>query len=353
MHTKIVGTGSYIPDNITKNDDFLGHKFLQQDGSSYDNTNEDIIDKFRKITGIVERRYMDDDMVCSDMAYEAAEKAIRDSGLDREKLDYIILAHNYGDVAKNDGNSDMVPSLATRVKYKLGIKNPGCVGYDVLFGCPGFVLGLTQADAFIKSGMAKNVLVIGSEALSRVVDPHDRDSMIYSDGAGAFVLSATEDDSQGILVNKLATYSGDEAFFIYNGKTFNADQVEDTKYIKMYGRRIYNFALQQVPAAMKSCLDEAGVDIKELDRIFIHQANEKMDEAILTRFYGLYDQEPPADVMPMNIQHHGNSSVATVPTLYDQTKRGDLDTPGVEEGDLIMFASVGAGMNVNAVLYRV
>lgn len=351
MRTEILGTGCFIPDNVTANKDFLDHQFLNADGSDFGSPNEEIIDKFQKITGIQERRYMDDDKVCSDMAAIAAERAIEDSGLDREQIDQIILAHNYGDVTKDGVQSDMVPSLATRVKYKLGISNPSCMAYDVLFGCPGFVLGMIQADAFIQSGQSKNILVIGAEALSRVVDKHDRDSMIYSDGAGAFVLTASNQDVKGIVTSSCATHSSEEAYFIFNGTSFNPDEVDDTRYIKMYGRRIYNFALQEVPKAMKECLDKSGRSISDLKKIFIHQANEKMDEAILQRFYQLYDMEAPADVMPMSIQTLGNSSVATVPTLYDQVRRNKMDA-SIEEGDLVMFASVGAGMNINAVLYQ-
>jgi 3-oxoacyl-[acyl-carrier-protein] synthase-3 len=245
----------------------------------------------------------------------------------------------------------MVPSLASRVKNKLGIKNPKCVAYDLLFGCPGWILGVTQADSFIKSGLAKKVLVIGAEALSRVVDPHDRDSMIYSDGAGAAVLEASHDE-HGILGQATATYTEEETYFIFNETSYNKVLEDKTKYIKMYGRRIYNFALSKVPEGMKEAMEQAGVDIKDLKKIFIHQANEKMDEAIVNRFYKLYGMEVPKDIMPMVIHKLGNSSVATVPTVMDLVIRGKMPQHKVEKGDVVMFASVGAGMNINAIVYR-
>ena len=201
--------------------------------------------------------------------------------------------------------------------------------------------------------MAKKCLVIGAEALSRVVDQHDRDSMIYSDGAGAMVVEASEDESSGILAHKSATYAFDEAHFIYFGESNNQEVTDARRYIKMYGRKIYNFALSNVPEAMKNCLDESGADISELKKVFIHQANEKMDEAIIKRFYKLYDMEAPAAIMPMTIDKLGNSSVATVPTLYDLVLNNQLEGHTVSEGDVIMFASVGAGMNINAIVYRV
>ena len=121
----------------------------------------------------------------------------------------------------------------------------------------------------------------------------------------------------------------------------------------MYGRKIYEFAITHVPQAMKDCLEESGRDISEVKKIFIHQANEKMDEVIVKRFYNLYGIEMPEDIMPMNIEKLGNSSVATVPTLFDMVKHGQLHKHTISKGDLVMFASVGAGMNINAIVYQI
>lgn len=353
MGTKITGVGSYIPTGVAPNTQFEKHNFYNEDGSPFENENTVIIEKFKAITGISERRYIQDDLVTSDIAFYAAEKAIADSGIDKETLDYIIVANNYGDVKHQSHQSDSVPSLGSRVKHQLQIKNPNCVAYDLMFGCPGWVEAMITAHAYIKSGMATKCLVIGAEALSRVVDQHDRDSMIYSDGAGAVVVEATDDDSTGFLGHKSATFSYDEAHFIYFGESNNQELNDARRYIKMYGRKIYNFALSNVPEAMKSCLDESGVDISELKKVFIHQANEKMDEAIIKRFYKLYNMEAPEGIMPMTINKLGNSSVATVPTLYDLVVNNQLEGHSVSEGDVVMFASVGAGMNINAIVYKI
>ena len=120
----------------------------------------------------------------------------------------------------------------------------------------------------------------------------------------------------------------------------------------MYGRKIYEFALTNVPLAMKSCLDKSGVNINQVKKILIHQANEKMDEAIIQRFYKLYDQSVPEGVMPMSIHKLGNSSVATVPTLFDLLINGEIENQSIEKGDYLIFASVGAGMNINAFVYQ-
>lgn len=351
MSTKITGVGSYIPDRIEKNSDFEKNQFLYEDGTSFSQSNTVIIEKFKAITGIAERRYIHKELNNSDIAYLAAVKAIEDANVDPEELDYLIVAHNYGDVLHGDLQSDTVPSLATRVKHKLRIKNPRCVAYDVLFGCPGWVEAMIQANAFIKSGIAKKCLVIGSETLSRVVDKHDRDSMIYSDGAGATILEATEEEG-GILAHESATYSFDEANFIFFGKSNNRESLDERRYIKMHGRKIYEFALSKVPDAMKSCLEKSGKDIKDVKKILIHQANEKMDEAILKRFYKLFKLEVPEGVMPMSIDKLGNSSVATVPTLLDLILKGKMKDQKLEKGDVVILASVGAGMNINAIVYQ-
>ena len=351
MGIKITGTGSYIPKNIEKNEDFHQHEFLNADGSAIDYPNEVIVEKFKAITGIVERRYADKNLTSSDLGFLAAQKAIDDANIDQEEIDYIICAHNFGDVKADAIQSDILPCLASRIKHSLKIKNPRCVAYDILFGCPGWVEGVIQAQAFIKAGMAKRCLVIGTETLSRVVDKHDRDSMIYSDGAGASIVEATDDEG-GILAHESASFTYDEAYYLFFGNSNNKELCKDTRYIKMHGRKIYEFALTNVAQAMKYCLDKSGIDISEVKKVLIHQANEKMDEAIIKRFYRLYKAKAPEDIMPMSIHKLGNSSVATVPTLFDLIRNNKLNDHKINKGDVIIFASVGAGMHINAVVYR-
>ncbi|RDI12300.1 3-oxoacyl-ACP synthase III family protein [Flavobacterium sp. AG291] len=352
MNIRITGSGSYIPNRVVTNADFAKHLFLDDDGTPLSYTNEVVTEKFKQITGIEERRYVEENLLTSDIAYFAAQKAIEDAKIDPETLDYIIFAHNFGNVKDGAIQTDILPSLASRVKHSLKIKNPKCVAYDILFGCPGWVEGVIQAQAYIKAGMAKRCLVIGAETLSRVVDPHDRDSMIYSDGAGASIIEATEDEG-GILAHETASYTFEEAYFLFFGNSFNKDHDPDVRYIKMYGRKIYEFALSRVPQAMKECLEKSGVSIDNVKKILIHQANEKMDEAIVQRFYKLHGKSVPEKVMPMSIHTLGNSSVATIPTLYDLLIKGQLEDQGLNKGDIVIFASVGAGMNINAFVYQI
>nr|WP_298994198.1 3-oxoacyl-ACP synthase III family protein [uncultured Polaribacter sp.] len=352
ISSKISGTGTFIPSLKKENTDFLEDRFLNNDGSDFASPNEEIIEKFKAITGIEERRYAVDKYKTSDLAFFASEKAIEDAKINKEELDYIIFAHNFGDLKQGAIQGDTLPSLATRVKYKLGIENPNCVAYDVLFGCPGWVEGVIQAQAFIKAGIAKKCLVIGAETLSRVVDKFDRDSMIYSDGAGACIVEKTEDQDSGILSHASQTFAKDEAYFLHYGGSYNKSEDQNIRYIKMFGRKIYEFAITNVPKAMKMALDKSGVSIDDVKKVFIHQANEKMDEAIIKRFYRLYKKPIPVGVMPMSIHKLGNSSVATVPTLLDLVLKGKIKDQEVRKGDVIILASVGAGMNINAIVYK-
>ena len=350
---KITGTGAFIPSQEVKNEAFINESFLNEDGSIFNADNDEIIAKFKSITGIDERRYAKDSLNTSDIAFFAAQNAISDAAINAEELDYIIVAHNFGDVKKGTIQGDMLPSLATRVKQKLQIENPNCVAYDLIFGCPGWVEGVIQAQAFIKAQMATKCLVIGAETLSRVVDMHDRDSMIYADGAGACIVESSKNESSSILSYASQTFAKQEADFLFFGESYNSEAIDSTRYIKMYGRKIYEFALNNVPNAMKTALDKSGTEIDDLKKIFIHQANEKMDEAIVKRFYRLYKKKVPKDIMPMSIHKLGNSSVATVPTLLDLVSKGKLGNHSINKGDVIILASVGAGMNINAIVYRV
>lgn len=352
LQTVITGTGSFIPACIKTNHDFTTNVFYDEQEHIIENPLK-IIEKFQQITGINARRYADADVNTSGMGAKAAMLAITDSGIDIETIDQIIVAHNFGDIDKHSIQTDEVPSLAARIKHILGIKNPACIPYDILFGCPGWLQGLIHANAFIKAGIAKKCLVIGTEALSRVIDIHDRDCMIFSDGAGAVIVEAKENNTCGILGSSVQSFTTEEANYIYMGASNMPGSCRQTRYLKMHGRKVYEFALKHVPAAMKACLDNCNKHITEVKKIFIHQANEKMDEAIIKALYNLYDiKDVPINIMPMNIHELGNSSVATIPTLFDMVRKGALPEHTLQPGDIILFASVGAGMNINAVCYK-
>jgi len=348
----ITGSGSYIPTEIKSNKDFLT-EFFYANGQLLPSASADIISKFRQITGIEERRYVTAGLNTADIGAIAARSAIKDSGVNPEEIDQLIVAHNFGNVDYGTVQSVSVPSLASLIKHQLGIRNPATVAYDVLFGCPGWLQGVIHSDAFFKAGIAGKSLVIGTETLSRVIDQHDRDSMIFSDGAGAVILEYknTAATGQGILSTSVQTHAQEEVDYIGMGISEFPDRPQ-TRYIKMKGRKVYEFALSHVPTAMKECLDKSGVPIMDLKKIFIHQANEKMDDAIVQRFYQLYATPVPENIMPMSIHWLGNSSVATIPTLIDLVRKEQMPLHHLHAGDVILLASVGAGMNINAVCYR-
>ncbi len=348
----ITGTGAYIPTVCTPNSNFEDREFYNPDRSRIDSEGSIVIEKFKNITGISERRYVEKDLTTSQIAAIAAQKAIEDAGADPESIDQLIVAHNFGDVKSGSVQGDVLPCLASKVKHLIGLKNPKCVAYDILFGCPGWLQGSIQASAFIRAGEAKKVLVIGAETLSRVVDPNDRDSMIYSDGAGATLLEMRQEEQpRGFLSSGARSFTNDEAFLIYWGAGNKPGADPNVGYLKMHGRKIYEFALREVPKAMNQCLEASGHSVDKLKKIFIHQANEKMDDAIVKRFYKLNGLPMPDGIMPMSIGKLGNSSVATIPTLYNMVRKGEMNGHHVQSGDLVLFASVGAGMHINAAAY--
>jgi len=355
IYSIIVGTGSYIPTQRVPNEAFLESTFYGPDGKLLDKKNAEIIDKFEKITGIKERRYVTDDLVASDIAYFAAKDALESSKIDPETLDYIIVAHNFADIKIDNRRSDFVPSLAARVKHKLQIVNPYTIAHDTPFGCPGWVQGMTQADYYIRSGDAKRALVIGAETLSRISDPHDRDGMIYADGAGATILEALASEKPvGILSHAARSDTHEYAYMLWMDRSNNPNYKESDLFLKMQGHKLYEYALKTVPQVVKQSLDMAGLSINEVNKVLIHQANEKMDEAILERLFGLYGaKEIPPDVMPMCISWLGNSSVATIPTLLDLVCKEKIENHAWEKGHIIVLTSVGAGMNINSMVYKI
>lgn len=355
LYTKIVGTGSYIPERIISNDYFKDYVFFDAcTKQPLEKSNGEIIQKFKEITNISERRWIGNDLMNSDMAAMAVRDAFESAAIDPETLDFIIIAHNFGDVNPDSTRVDILPSLANKVKAKLDIKNPTCICHDIVSGCPGWTQAMIIADAYIRSGTYTRGVVVGTDVLSRISDPHDRDTMIYADGAGATIVEAAESEEPvGILSHASRSDAVNYWNLLTNGESFNPEYKGNDQFIKMAGHKLYVYALSYVPGVVKDSLDKAGLHLSDVKKVMIHQANEKMDEAILKNVFKLYGEKNiPEGIMPMSIEKLGNSSTATVPTLLDLVIKGKMEGQSIQKGDHILFCSVGAGMNINSIVYK-
>lgn len=355
IYTRIIGTGSYIPPVVIKNSHFLGNDFFDLSSKErFDKSNDEIIQKFQDITNIEERRYVTDDQLTSDIAAYAIKDACQTAGIMEESLEFIIVAHNVGDISDRNRHIDILPALANKAKMKLHIKNPYCVCHDVISGCPGWTQAMIIADAYIKSGFMKRGVVVGADILSRVSDPHDRDSMIYADGAGATIVEAVESDQPiGVISHASRSDSLMYSNLLTFGESSNPNFDSDELFIKMSGHKLYVYAISTVPSVVKESIEKAGLFLSDIKKIFIHQANEKMDNAILNGLFKLYrEKHIPKLIMPMSIRKLGNSSTATVPTLLDLVLKGKIENHEVNHDDHIVFCSVGAGMNINSIVYK-
>lgn len=371
LYSIISGTGSYVPNKIIPNSYFEKHEFFDEKKRKIEKPIHETIANLHQITGIKERRYAPENLCTSDMGYIAAKKAILSAGIDKESLDLIIFAHNFGDLNIGTNRTNQLPSLAARVKNRLKIKNPYCVAKDVIFGCPGWVEGIIQANDLIQLGKIEKALIIAGETLSRISDPFDRDIMIYADGAGAAVVEAVISEKPvGILSDVTVTHTMKEAYYLYMDESNNPLYRRNDTYMKMKGKKIYMYALQNVPKVVKESLEKAKVKFTHVSKVLIHQANEKMDKKILENLFNLcnhykdknifqkiikYFKQPekiPYDVMPMTISFLGNNSVATVPILLDFLLKEKLNGHNINSGDIMVFASVGAGMSINSIVYR-
>jgi len=354
IYTRIIGTGSYLPPKIIKNSHFLNYEFYELSKKKIDKENKEIIQKFKEITNIDERRYVADDQVMSDIAALAITDACQSAGISQDSLDFIIIGHNFGDVYKDNVRIDTLPGLANKVKMKLNLKKPECICHDIISGCPGWTQAMITADAYIKSGFMKRGVVVGADVLSRISDPHDRDSMIYADGAGATIVEAIEsDEPTGIISHSSRSDSVQYANLLTFGQSNNPNFKGNDLFIKMVGHKLYIYAINTVPGVVKESIEKAGLELGDIKKIFIHQANEKMDEAILGNIFKLYgEKEIPEGIMPMSINKLGNSSTGTVPTLLDLVLKGKMEGHEVNKGDYTILVSVGAGMNINSIVYK-
>ena len=353
MQTIIAATGSKLPERRIKNSYFLNHVFMDQNGVPNPKPNPEIIAKLEQITGIQERGYIPETGDSIPLMFEAALNALNDWGKDKNLIDGIIVAHNAGNMLEGRKGFHTVPNMAALLKNRLDITNHECFAYDLLFGCPGWLQGVIQAHQAIQMGDAKNVLVVGLEVASRLLDPHDLDSLILADGCGAAIISSNKEEKGGIISYATYSHAIEDISCIYLGKSYNKE-IESPTLFKMNGKDVYKYATVWVPKVIKHALDKANLDVSEIDMFLFHQANGKMLHAFannLAQMYGIEGLSFEGKI-PTTIEFTGNTSVATIPTMLDLIRKNELGNYSIKAGDKVVFASVGAGMHCNALVYQ-
>jgi 3-oxoacyl-[acyl-carrier-protein] synthase-3 len=313
-----------------------------------------MVAKLEQITGIKERGYISERGDSVPLMTAACENALAEWGKDKNLIDGIIVAHNAGNMLEGRDGFHTVPNMAALLKNKLAIANHECFAYDLLFGCPGWLQGIIQAHQAIQMGDAKNVLVVGLEVASRLMDPHDLDSMILADGCGAtIVTSGGGYDSKGIISYATYSHAQEDISCIYLAESYNKELKAPTLF-KMNGKDVYKYATVWVPKVIKAALDKAGLTASDVDMFLFHQANGKMLHAFannLAQMYGLEGLSFEGKI-PTTIEFTGNTSVATIPTMLDLIRKHDLGNYEITSGMKVVFASVGAGMHCNAMVYQ-
>lgn len=325
LYSKIIGTGSYLPANRVTNQDIA--KRLAEKG--IETSDEWIVSR----SGISARHYAEPGMQSSDLAVEAAKNALQMAGLTANDLDLIILATSTPD------HLGGFPSTATVVQRKLGITNE-CAAVDVQAVCSGFIYAVSIADSFIKSGAHKNVLVIGAEVFSRILDFNDRGTcVLFGDGAGAAILSSSE--QPGILASKLHA-DGRHADILYVSGNVNGGVLEGSAFLSMDGQAVFKLAVRVLDQVANEVLENAHLSASQVDWLVPHQANIRIMRGAAKKL-GL-----PMEKVIVTVDQHGNTSAASIPLALDVGIRDGRIKPG----QTVMMEGVGGGFTWGAVLAR-
>lgn len=302
----ILGMGSYAPEKVFTNFDL--EKILD--------TSDEWI---REMTGIEERRFAED-MDTSDMALIAAERAIEDSGISKDDIDFVVVATSTGE--------HKFPTVANTIQDKLGLKNVPSV--DQLAACSGFIYGLASAEMFVKSGRYKNILVVGVDKLTKITDFEDRSTaVLFGDGAGAAVVGEV-DEGFGIKSFELGS-KGSGGKYLYGDK--------EKGYIRMNGREVFKFAVRQMGESSVNVTEAAGLSTEDIDMLIPHQANIRIMNAARERM-GL-----PYDKMSVTVDKYGNTSAASIPLSLDY----EIKNNRIKAGDNIVLVGFGGGLTWGAV----
>ncbi len=325
-YTKIIGTGSIVPGQPVTNDE-LARRLAER---GLETSDEWIVSR----SGISARYYADDGVLSSDLATEASQRALKMAGLVPNDIDLIILATSTPDFLGG------FPSTACVVQRKLGIDNE-CAALDVQAVCSGFVYALSVADSFIKSGMHKNVLVIGAEVFSRILDFNDRTTcVLFGDGAGAVVLTAS--DQPGILATRLNA-DGRHTNILCVPGTMKSGAVDGSAFLYMDGQAVFKLAVSALEKVANQVLSAAGMTASQIDWLVPHQANIRIMQGTAKKL-GL-----PLEKMVVTVDQHGNTSAASIPLALDVAMRDGR----IQSGHNVMMEAVGGGFTWGAVLVRI
>jgi len=317
MYSKIISTGSYLPEKILTNKDLE---------KTVDTSHEWIVER----SGINQRHIAAQDELASDLATRAAQRAIETAGLSPSEIDLLIVATTTPDM--------VFPSTACIVQSKLGIS--GSPAFDVQAVCCGFVYALNIADLFIKSGQASNALIIGAEVYSRILDWNDRTTcVLFGDGAGAVVLSSSEEP--GILKTKLHADGSFRDKLCVPGWV-NAGEISGSPMVTMDGGTVFKFAVKVFEQTARELLDETSLSIDDVDWFIPHQANIRIMESTAKKL------KLPREKLIATVDHHGNTSAASIPLALDEA----VQAGKVDRGDLLLLEGVGGGFTWGGALVK-
>jgi 3-oxoacyl-[acyl-carrier-protein] synthase-3 len=307
-YSRIAGTGSFLPPRVMTNQEFAARLATSDEW-------------IRSRTGIERRHIADASQASSDLALEASRRALESAQIDASKLDLIIVATSTPDY--------VFPSTACLLQAKLGIK--GCAAFDLQAVCSGFVYGLATADSFIKSGMSKCALVVGAEVFSRILDWNDRGTcVLFGDGAGAAVLVPSA--KPGVHASILRA-DGSQAGMLSVPGNISGGHIVGSPYLQMNGQAVFKFAVKVLEESARETVAAAGMTIEDIDWLIPHQANLRILEAT-ARKLGL-----PLEKLVVTVDHHGNTSAASVPLALDEFIRAGK----IRSGQRVLLQGVGGG----------
>lgn len=319
IRTVLKGTGSYLPEHVVSNDEMARR---------VDTSDEWI----RQRTGITQRHFAAEDELTSDLAVKAARGAMQAAGLTAQDVDCILVATTTPDLT--------FPATAARVQAKLGVP-AGRIAFDIQAVCSGFLYGITVADSMIRSGAAKTVLLIGAEVFSRLLNWDDRATVVlFGDGAGAVILQAQETDKDIGIIDTLLGSDGENVDILC--ATGGPGSSRETGHITMAGREVFKHAVSRLAECAEEILRRNDLTGDDLDFIVPHQANQRIIDAT-ARKLGL-----PAEKVILTVQHHANTSAASVPLALDHGFQQGL----FKSGDLLLLEAMGAGLTWGSALLR-